>query len=124
MPRPNRRVSRPGGFPRIPQAAVADDKVANRPLEAVVLGFPGQVAVALVKDPPSRSEGDWFGRIAQLVEQLTLNQRVQGSSPCAPTNDFNDLARLVSVILTSSQPFILTNVLYSFARHAAFGRHR
>jgi hypothetical protein len=27
-----------------------------------------------------------YGRIAQLVEQLTLNQRVQGSSPCAPTN--------------------------------------
>ena len=27
------------------------------------------------------------GRIAQLVEQLTLNQRVQGSNPCAPTND-------------------------------------
>ena len=26
-----------------------------------------------------------MGRIAQLVEQLTLNQRVQGSSPCAPT---------------------------------------
>ena len=26
-----------------------------------------------------------LGRIAQLVEQLTLNQRVQGSSPCAPT---------------------------------------
>src|SRR3989442_6519830 len=26
-----------------------------------------------------------FGRIAQLVEQLTLNQRVQGSSPCALT---------------------------------------
>ena len=26
------------------------------------------------------------GRIAQLVEQLTLNQRVQGSSPCAPTS--------------------------------------
>ena len=26
------------------------------------------------------------GRIAQLVEQLTLNQRVQGLSPCAPTN--------------------------------------
>ena len=26
------------------------------------------------------------GRIAQLVEQLTLNQRVQGSNPCAPTN--------------------------------------
>src|SRR5271166_5807849 len=28
-----------------------------------------------------------LGRIAQLVEQLTLNQRVQGSSPCAPTID-------------------------------------
>jgi hypothetical protein len=27
------------------------------------------------------------GRIAQLVEQLTLNQRVHGSSPCAPTNE-------------------------------------
>jgi hypothetical protein len=25
------------------------------------------------------------GRIAQLVEQLTLNQRVPGSSPGAPT---------------------------------------
>jgi hypothetical protein len=33
-----------------------------------------------------------LGRIAQLVEQLTLNQRVQGSSPCAPTNLFKDLA--------------------------------
>ena len=27
-----------------------------------------------------------LGRIAQLVEQLTLNQRVLGSSPSAPTN--------------------------------------
>ena len=32
------------------------------------------------------------GRIAQLVEQLTLNQRVQGSNPCAPTNEIKDLA--------------------------------
>ena len=30
------------------------------------------------------------GRIAQLVEQLTLNQRVQGSNPCAPTNEIKD----------------------------------
>src|ERR1041384_4537338 len=29
------------------------------------------------------------GRIAQLVEQLTLNQRVQGSSPCAPTTSLS-----------------------------------
>jgi hypothetical protein len=33
------------------------------------------------------------GRIAQLVEQLTLNQRVAGSSPAAPTNRFNGLGR-------------------------------
>jgi hypothetical protein len=32
------------------------------------------------------------GRIAQLVEQLTLNQRVPGSSPGAPTIAINDLA--------------------------------
>ena len=32
------------------------------------------------------------GRIAQLVEQLTLNQRVVGSNPTAPTNQINDLA--------------------------------
>ena len=31
------------------------------------------------------------GRIAQLVEQLTLNQRVLGSSPSASTMFLNDL---------------------------------
>jgi hypothetical protein len=30
--------------------------------------------------------------LARMLEMLTLNQRVQGSSPCAPTNHFNDLA--------------------------------
>ena len=35
-----------------------------------------------------------FGRLAQLVEQLTLNQRVKGSSPLSPSN-FNDLAGVV-----------------------------
>ena len=35
--------------------------------------------------PPGRHGVHGLGRIAQLVEQLTLNQRVQGSSPCAPT---------------------------------------
>jgi hypothetical protein len=34
---------------------------------------------------------DFDGRIAQFVEQLTLNQRVQGSSPCAPTIEIKDL---------------------------------
>ena len=28
---------------------------------------------------------NWFGCVAQLVEQLTLNQRVWGSSPHPPT---------------------------------------
>jgi hypothetical protein len=31
------------------------------------------------------------GRIAQLVEQLTLNQRVPGSSPGAPTNQTKEI---------------------------------
>ncbi len=35
------------------------------------------------------------GRIAQLVEQLTLNQRVQGSNPCAPTNEIKDLCGIL-----------------------------
>ena len=37
-----------------------------------------------------RPRGTVDGRIAQLVEQLTLNQRVQGSSPCAPTIDVHE----------------------------------
>ena len=32
-----------------------------------------------------------YGRIAQLVEQLTLNQRVLGSSPSASTTPFTRL---------------------------------
>jgi hypothetical protein len=35
------------------------------------------------------------GRIAQLVEQLTLNQRVPGSSPGAPTIQINGLGLVV-----------------------------
>ncbi|CCV07668.1 hypothetical protein MESS2_620012 [Mesorhizobium metallidurans STM 2683] len=31
------------------------------------------------------------GCVAQLVEQLTLNQRVHSSILCAPTKDFKDL---------------------------------
>ena len=34
------------------------------------------------------------GRIAQLVEQMTLNHRVPGSSPGAPTNPFKHLASI------------------------------
>ena len=39
-----------------------------------------------------RRPRDFDGRIAQLVEQLTLNQRVQGSSPCAPTIEIKHLS--------------------------------
>jgi hypothetical protein len=43
-------------------------------------------ALALQEPPLGQLPAPHFdGRIAQLVEQLTLNQRVQGSSPCAPT---------------------------------------
>ena len=42
------------------------------------------------------------GRIAQLVEQLTLNQRVQGSNPCAPTNQFGIFLNTFGLSL---QPF-------------------
>ena len=37
--------------------------------------------------------GQGSGRIAQLVEQLTLNQRVPGSSPGAPTKQNKDLTQ-------------------------------
>ena len=36
----------------------------------------------------------WCGRLAQLVEQLTLNQRAVGSNPTAPTNDFSKIKDL------------------------------
>ena len=34
---------------------------------------------------------DFDGRVAQLVEQLTLNQRVHSSSLCAPTIEIKGL---------------------------------
>jgi hypothetical protein len=51
-----------------------------------LLGIAGHGGCALLKDAlPHRSSGLGSGRIAQLVEQLTLNQRVVGSIPTAPT---------------------------------------
>jgi hypothetical protein len=57
-------------------------------------GFPGQRGGPLLHDAgPRACRGiPRCGRIAQLVEQLTLNQRVQGSSPCAPTNEIKDFS--------------------------------
>src|SRR5262249_13165692 len=55
--------------------------------------FAGQWELALLQDAaPAGPRGGHFGRIAQLVEQLTLNQRVPGSSPGAPTNRFDHLS--------------------------------
>ena len=53
------------------------------------------------------------------LEPLTLNQRVQGSSPCAPTNVFNPLADFGSAIPTSSRALIPTNRLVLFLMQAA-----
>jgi hypothetical protein len=55
-------------------------------------GCAGQSRIALLHDPAAAASRERHsGRIAQLVEQLTLNQRVLGSSPSAPTNHINRL---------------------------------
>ena len=49
-------------------------------------GRGGEVSMIRKAGPISQADHARVkGRIAQVVEQLTLNQRVQGSSPCAPT---------------------------------------
>src|ERR1700739_2420133 len=55
------------------------------------------------------------GRIAQLVEQLTLNQRVPGSSPGAPTKLFNSLGILRASHSDRRSAAIPTNWLLLFA---------
>jgi hypothetical protein len=44
-----------------------------------------------------------LGRAVRMLELLTLNQRVQGSSPCAPTNHCKGLAPPDRRIPTSGQ---------------------
>ncbi len=62
------------------------------------------------------------GRIAQLVEQLTLNQRVGGSSPPAPTS-FKDLAGSFQTVQTAVQT--LNACAYRFRSEPAWrGRSR
>ena len=60
--------------------------------------FAGQPGGALIDRPlPARTMGRaGEGRIAQLVEQLTLNQRVVGSSPTAPTNPSHRICQLLA----------------------------
>jgi hypothetical protein len=58
---------------------------------------------------PGRRNGPFApcgdGCIAQLVEQLTLNQRVEGSSPSTPTNEIKTLAILQSADLAAPGTF-------------------
>ena len=72
--RPGRRPNAAGQAapPLLQHAACVDRSSRSR------RGSLARILVRCVLSRPS-------GRIAQLVEQLTLNQRVQGSSPCAPT---------------------------------------
>ena len=63
----------------------------------------------------------WCGRIAQLVEQLTLNQRVPGSSPGAPTKLFRHLAAIAA-----QQTGLILQVILQFCsrfelQHRSFG---
>ena len=114
-------IARPGRLgPRWPNPSGPDRarsrRAANRgrgPSRKSPAGFPpdrGDCSIRPALAPPQASRGldktalgamkravvmpgftPAGGRIAQLVEQLTLNQRVQGSNPCAPTNEINDL---------------------------------
>jgi hypothetical protein len=56
--------------------------------------FGAPVVPAKMVEVPNPPEIPRLGRIAQLVEQLTLNQRVLGSSPSAPTKFPNKISRL------------------------------
>ena len=49
--------------------------------------------IAAIERGTASRFGGFDGRIAQLVEQLTLNQRVLGSSPSAPTIETPDIAK-------------------------------
>src|SRR5262249_8007126 len=53
---------------------------------------------------PPRSGRLAGGRIAQLVEQLTLNQRVQGSSPCAPTIQYSSANTRLRLVGSQGRP--------------------
>ena len=62
-------------------------------------------------DPGTATSKAFRGRIAQLVEQLTLNQRVASSSLAAPTIHYNDLGRIKALrrlpklsLATTGQP--------------------
>ncbi len=81
--RPRQRSRRPPSWATFQTQFMRSHKISL----AATLDMPPAICY-----PRPRSDGGVIdalpamdGRIAQLVEQLTLNQRVQGSSPCAPT---------------------------------------
>ena len=85
-PAVRRSIEKPpesGGFSAVREAATP-----GKPCR-----FAGHRRIALLNDAAlAKAFRTSSGRIAQLVEQLTLNQRVPGSSPGAPTKLFKHLA--------------------------------
>ena len=95
--------SKPRGvFPALPQALIRQKPPDSGGFFILALPghdrgiprrFAGHRGVALLNDALLRRlSGPGSGRIAQLVEQMTLNHRVPGSSPGAPTKLFKILA--------------------------------
>ena len=90
-------VTDPAGFSNgapFPQRPVILKPILNEEClraAGILIAFKGQGSR---QSPPSPLyQATSRGCIAQLVEQLTLNQRAVGSNPTAPTNPFTDLAR-------------------------------
>ena len=69
------------------------------------------------------------GRVAQLVEHLTFNQVVPGSSPGALTNNFNDLSQIdgsgqnLRVCAVSATALLGHNVRFRRARDRSYPPH-
>ena len=64
------------------------------PVDVCSILVPAYIRRVKVPKKPMLHKG--FGRIAQLVEQLTLNQRVVGSNPTAPTKEIKGLGACFS----------------------------
>src|SRR6202008_312462 len=81
-PAPVRLGPEPHATPPVRAARAENSNIATAGSERPISTGAGRLAI----DPRGG------GCIAQLVEQLTLNQRVVGSSPPAPTSKINRLA--------------------------------
>ena len=91
------------GHPAASQPSPASNRIDREPRDRV--GGAGQVPANLLSASALAAfSGDFDGRIAQLVEQLTLNQRVHSSSLCAPTIEINDLEKSHRVAFDFADP--------------------